>query len=180
MNKDKEEKKFAHEDKNKVGNEKECVSEDIITSNNCDKKGRVCKETEYLELAQRIKAEFENYKKRNAEIAEQSKISGMISVITKLLPALDGFQKAKEIIKDEDVLNGVIMIENQINKALEDLGVKKIEAVGKEFDPNFHNAVLADSNANYPDNIVLEELQTGFMLNDKVIRYSVVKVNRLS
>ena len=180
MNKNREENKFVHEHKNDVSNSKESVEKDTLNANNCEKKGRDCKETEYLELAQRIKAEFENYKKRNAEIAEQSKISGIISVITKLLPALDGFQKAKEIIKDEDVLNGVIMIENQINKVLEDLGIKKIEAVGKEFDPNFHNAVLADNDANYPDNIVLEELQTGFMLNDKVIRYSVVKVNRLS
>ena len=153
------------------------VKEDIVKdSESIDNNS---KENEYLEMAQRIKAEFENYKKRNAELASQSFNNGVVSVITKLLPALDGFEKAKEIIKDESVLNGVNMIQSQINKVLADLGVSKIEAVGKEFDPEFHNAVLTGSDPNYEDNIVLEELQSGYMLNDKVIRYSVVRVNKL-
>ena len=137
------------------------------------------KENEYLEMAQRIKAEFENYKKRNAEISAQSFNNGVVSVITKLLPALDGFEKAKEIITDESVLNGVNIIHSQLIKVLTELGVSKIDAVGKEFDPEFHNAVLTGCDQNYADNIILEELQSGYMLNDKVIRYSVVRVNKI-
>lgn len=165
----------------KEKNKNEELKEENISSNNIQEQSERenSKETEYLEMAQRIKAEFENYKKRNAEISAQSFNNGVISVITKLLPALDAFEKAKEIIQDESVLNGVNMIQSQIVKVLTELGVSKIEAVGKEFDPEFHNAVLTGSDSNYADNVILEELQSGYMLNNKVIRYSVVRVNKL-
>ena len=177
MNRDNKKNHFDnHNHKTKTASDNKVI-DDISVSP--EKENAQSKEIEYLEMAQRIKAEFENYKKRNADLSIQSFNNGVISVVSKLLPALDGFQKAKEIIKDEDVLSGVQMIESQIVKVLTDLGVSKIEAVGKEFDPNYHNAVLTGCDSNYADNIVLEELQSGYMLNDKVIRYSVVRVNKL-
>ena len=140
----------------------------------------VSKEAEYLELAQRIKAEFENYKRRNAEVANTSFQNGIITLVSKLLPALDSFSQAKSNIQDEAVLSGIDLIYNQIISALEAVGVQKIECLGQVFDPNFHNAVLVDNKEEYPDQTVLEEYQAGFILGDKLIRPSVVKINKLS
>ena len=138
------------------------------------------KEAEYLELAQRIKAEFENYKRRNAEVASVSFQNGVITLVSKLLPALDSFAQAKTNILDGAVLSGIDLIYNQIMAALEAVGVKKIEALGQVFNPNFHNAVLVDNKEEYPDQTILEEYQAGFILGDKLIRPSVVKINKLS
>ena len=138
------------------------------------------KEAEYLELAQRIKAEFDNYKRRNQEITAQSFNNGVASTVTRLLPAIDSFKQAKANIEDEDTLKGIDMIEGLILKAFKELNVEKIDCVGKEFDPNLHNAVLAGQDQEKPDGVVLEEYQEGFKLGDRVIRHSVVKINKLS
>lgn len=138
------------------------------------------KEAEYLELAQRIKAEFDNYKRRNAEITAQSFSNGVASTVTRLLPAIDSFKQAKSNIKDEDTLKGIDMIEGLILKAFGELNVEKIDCVGKEFDPNLHNAVLTGEDKSKADGVVLEEYQEGFKLGDRVIRHSVVKINKLS
>lgn len=139
------------------------------------------KELEYLELAQRIKAEFENYKKRNAEISIQSFDNGVVSTIERLLPAMDSFKQAKESIKDENSLKGIDLVLNQILKAFEGLGVTKINAVGEQFDPNYHNAVLVANDPEKADNEILNEFQEGFIYkNDRVIRHSVVQINKLN
>ena len=133
----------------------------------------------YLELAQRIQADFENYKRRNAEVEKTSFNNGFYSFVTKLLPVLDSFKQARETIKDESALSGLEIIHNQIIKALSSFGIYKIECVGQKFDPNFHNAVLTDCDETKEDEIILEELQEGFKTETKVIRYSVVKINKL-
>lgn len=138
------------------------------------------KEQEYLELAQRIKAEFENYKRRNADVVSSSFSNGIATTIEKLLPAIDSFNQAKANITDEAMLKGLDLIYSQLMKAFESIGVKKIEAVGQPFDPNYHNAVLVGKDEEKEDNIVLEEYQAGFILkNDRVIRHSTVKINKL-
>ena len=133
----------------------------------------------YLELAQRIQADFENYKKRNAEIAKKSYESGVNDFVLKLLPVLDSFKQARSTVTDEQALSGLNLIHGQIIKALNSFGINKIECVGKEFDPNYHNAVLTDSNPEYGNDVITEELQEGFMSENKVIRHSVVKVNKI-
>lgn len=139
------------------------------------------KELEYLELAQRIKAEFENYKKRNAEISIQSFDNGVVTTIERLLPAMDSFKQAKESIKDENLLKGIDLVLNQILKAFEGLGVTKINAVGEQFDPNYHNAVLVANDPEKQDNEIISEFQEGFIYkNDRVIRHSVVQINKLN
>ena len=151
------------------------VLEDIVEETT------VSKEAEYLELAQRLKAEFENYKKRNAEVVLQSFDNGVAHTVEKLLPAIDSFKQAKNSILDENVLKGLDLVLSQILNAFSELGVTKIDAVGKEFDPNFHNAVMVDNNSELEDNIVVDEFQEGFILkNQRVIRHSVVKINKLS
>lgn len=141
---------------------------------------QVNKEQEYLELAQRLKAEFENYKKRNADVVTQSFDNGVSHTVAKLLPAIDSFEQAKDSISDENVLKGLDLVLNQILSAFEELGVTKIKAKGEMFDPNFHNAVLTGNEPDMPDGIILDEFQEGFILkNDRVIRHSVVKINKL-
>jgi len=137
------------------------------------------KSAEYLELAQRIKAEFENYKKRNADISTQSYNNGVVSAVIKLLPVIDSFNQARSNITDQAVLSGVDLIFNQLMKALNDLNVEKIDSLGKVFDPNFHEAVLIGQDESYPAETVLEEYQAGFTMNGKVIRPASVKVNKL-
>lgn len=132
---------------------------------------------DYLDLAQRLKAEFDNYKKRNAELATTSFNDGKAFVISKLLPVIDAFDQANKTITDENVKAGVNIINNQLRNILTDLGVKKIDCVGKEFDPYLHNAVFAVEGEG-KSNIVLEELQEGFTLDGKVLRHSVVKISK--
>lgn len=149
----------------------------------CEKENDACEckqNDEYLLLAQRIKAEFENYKKRNAEISAQSFDNGVASAIEKLLPAIDSFKQAKASITDESVVKGLDMILSQILNGFAELGISKIECVGKPFDPNFHNAVLVGNDPNLDDGVVLEEFQEGFIYKTKVVRHSVVKINKLS
>lgn len=153
------------------GTEHECNCGD-----NCSCHG---KEAEYLELAQRIKAEFDNYKRRNAEITAQSFNNGVASTVARLLPAIDSFKQAKVNIKDEDTLRGIDMIEGLILKAFQELNVEKISCVGMEFNPTYHNAVLTGQDESKPDGVVLEEYQEGFKMGDRVIRHSVVKINKL-
>ena len=150
------------------------VVEEVVTE-------EVNKELEYLELAQRIKAEFENYKKSNAEITVQSFDNGIAHTVEKLLPAMDSFKQAKASIQDENTLKGLDLVYNQIIKALEELGVTKINAKGEMFDPNYHNAVLTGNNPDRQDGEILEEYQEGFIMkNERVIRYSVVQINKLN
>ena len=141
----------------------------------------VSKEAEYLEIAQRIKAEFENYKKRNAELSTQSFDNGVVHTIEKLLPAMDSFKQAKASIQDENIIKGLDLVLNQILKAFEELGVTKIDCEGKQFDPNFHNAVLTGIDDSKADNEILNEYQEGFIFkNERVIRHSVVQINKLN
>lgn len=132
----------------------------------------------YLELAQRVQAEFENYRKRTQSAEKEARQKGIIEAVEKLLPVVDSVDIAKKQVTDENLLNALEIINKQIFQSLESLGVKKIEALGKTFDPNFHNAIMTGEDAEKQPDIVLEEYQQGFTLNDKVIRYSVVKVNK--
>ena len=169
---------MSKEHKCNCGCEHEHHNEHKHETCNCNSNTCASKEQEYLELAQRIKAEFENYKRRNAEITSISFNNGVVSTITKLLPAIDSFNQAKANIKDEDTLVGLNLILNNILTAFSELGVEKIDAVGKEFDPNLHNAILTGKDETKPEGIVLEEYQQGFKLRDRVIRHSVVKINK--
>ncbi len=137
------------------------------------------REAEYLELAQRIKAEFDNFKKRNAEISSQSFDNGVATLVAKLLPAIDSFKQAKDSVKDENVIKGLDLVLSQILGAFESVGVKKIEAVDTTFDPNLHNAVLVGHDETKPDGQILSVYQDGFIMNDRVIRHSVVQINKL-
>ncbi len=160
----------------------DCGKHDEFKHNEDDKISReISDETlYYLDLSQRLKADFENYKKRNSEISLNSYNNGIVYSVEQILPVIDTISRAKLNVTDEVILKGFEMINAQFIKSLEALGVSKIDCLGEKFDPNFHNAVMVDHNKKFKDEEVIEELQQGFMLKDKVIRHSVVKINKLS
>ncbi len=125
-------------------------------------------------------AEFDNFRKRTDKEKAQMFDQGASNVLEKLLPVLDNFERGLATVpeeeKDTPFADGMNMIYKQFAKQLEDLGVTPIEAVGKEFDPNFHNAVMQVDSEEYEEGIVAQELQKGYMFHDTVLRHSMVAV----
>ncbi len=157
--------------------EKKCECENPSCENEKQNDEEVVTD-KYLALAQRVQADFENYRRRMADQLVLERQEGVISVIDAFLPCLDTFKEAKKTIQDEKTLQGVEMIENKIIATLEKLNVERIEAVGQKFDPNLHDVIAVMHDENYDEDIILEEYQAGYKYNGKVIRYSKVIVNK--
>ncbi len=125
-------------------------------------------------------AEFENFRKRTDKEKAQMFEQGQANVLEKLLPVIDNFERGlaavPEAEKDGAFADGMNKIYKQLVKQMEDLGVTPIEAVGKEFDPNLHNAVMQVESAEYESGFVAQELQKGYMFHDTVLRHSMVGV----
>ncbi|WP_436335031.1 nucleotide exchange factor GrpE [Bacillus velezensis] len=130
----------------------------------------------------RVQADFENYKRRSRLEMEAAQEYRSQNVVTEILPALDNFERALQVEAESEqtksLLQGMEMVRRQLMDALEKEGVEAIEAVGQEFDPNLHQAVMQVEDENFGSNIVIEELQKGYKLKDRVIRPSMVKVNQ--
>ena len=130
----------------------------------------------------RLLAEFDNFRKRSEKESAMMIDIGASMILTKILPIVDNFERAinsiPEDIKENSFVDGVDKIYKQMLKTFEDLGVKPIEAVGKPFDANLHNAVMTDENAEGEVDTVVEELQKGYMYKDQVLRHSMVKVKK--
>lgn len=127
-------------------------------------------------------AEFDNFRKRTEKEKEQMFSMGEKSVIEKMLPIVDNFERGLAAVPEEEkggaLASGMEMIYKQLVKQLEDLGVKPIEAVGKEFDPNFHNAVMQVDSEEYGTGVVAQEFQKGYLYHDSVLRHSMVGVTK--
>ncbi len=122
-------------------------------------------------------AEFENFRKRTEKEKLQNYTIGARDVLEKILPVLDNFERGLENADLSDPFaEGMDKVYKQLATTLEALGVTPIEAVGKEFDPNLHNAVMHIDDEAFGENIVAEEFQKGYMYKDQVLRYSMVKV----
>lgn len=130
----------------------------------------------------RMQADLENFRRRVRLDQEAAAKYRAQSLIENILPALDNFERALNIeTKEEEtkqLLKGMEMVYRQLLDALKTEGLEVIEAAGKEFDPNFHQAVMQVEDSNYGSNIVVEEFQKGYVLKDRVIRPSMVKVNQ--
>ncbi|MGC8228537.1 nucleotide exchange factor GrpE [Pseudobacillus badius] len=130
----------------------------------------------------RLLADFDNSRRRAQLDREASEKYRAQSLISDLLPLLDNFERALKVEatneQTQSVLQGMEMVYKGLVSALEKEGVEVIEAIGKEFDPNVHQAVMTDSNDQYGPNEVIEEFQKGYKLKDRVIRPSMVKVNQ--
>lgn len=135
---------------------------------------------EMTDRVQRTMAEFDNFRKRTEKEKAAMYEVGARSVIEKMLPVVDSFERGlagiSPELKEEPFAAGMDMVYRQLLKAFEELGVTAIEAVGQEFDPNRHNAVMHIEDESLGENIVAEEFQKGYMYRDTVIRYSMVKV----
>lgn len=129
----------------------------------------------------KVFADMENLKRRLEKEHQNSLKFMMQSFIEELLPIVDNFERSLNVEEPSDeiqtFLKGYQMIFDQLMNVLEKNGVEVIEAKGKEFDPNLHQAVMTANDENYDSNIIVEELQKGYKLKDRVIRASLVKVN---
>ena len=141
------------------------------------------KDEQIAELTDKVKrqlAEFENFRNRTEKEKSQMYMVGARDVIEKLLPVVDNFERGLKSIpedqKDGPVASGMEMIYKQLITVLTDLGVTPIEAVGQEFDTNFHNAVMHAEDEELGENTVSEEFQKGYKYKDAVLRHSMVKV----
>lgn len=122
-------------------------------------------------------AEFENFRKRTEKEKLQNYTIGAKDALEKILPVLDNFERGLANADLSDPFaEGMDKVYKQFVTTLESLGVTPIDAAGKEFDPNFHNAVMHVDDESLGENIVVEELQKGYMYKDQVLRYSMVKV----
>lgn len=135
------------------------------------------------ELEDKVKrqlAEFENFRNRSEKEKASMYDMGARSVIEKMLPVIDNFERGLAAIPEDEqdsaLATGMQMIYKQLSGELEAIGVKPIEALGKEFDPNFHNAVMQTESDEYDSGVVAQELQKGYMYHDTVIRHSMVSV----
>lgn len=135
------------------------------------------KENRYL----RLQADFENYRRRARLDAEANEKYRAQSLITDLLPVIDNFERALQTKTENEevksVLSGMEMVYKSLLAALKAEGAEPIEAVEKEFDPHFHQAVMLVNDESFASNIVVEEMQRGYILKDRVLRPSMVKVN---
>ena len=134
---------------------------------------------ELIDRVQRQMAEFDNFRKRSEKEKSQMFDMGARSVIEKILPVIDNFERglAQAGENSEDpFVQGMEKIYKQMLTELESIGVSPIEAEGKEFDPNLHNAVMHCEDDTVGDNIVVQELQKGYTYHDTVVRHSMVKV----
>lgn len=137
-------------------------------------------EAEESERYMRLMAEFQNFKRRAAK--EKSDIHAYANerIVSDLLPVLDNFERALET-ETEDIeayAKGMELIFEQLKTALDKAGVKEIEALGCDFDPNVHNAVMTDNTDEYENDKISKVLQKGYTLNDRVVRPSMVAVNK--
>ncbi len=146
-----------------------------------------CEEAEKLAAEEhdnflRTLAEYTNFRRRAREELDQARRFGAEDFVIRLLPVLDNFEraiKAAEEIGDFDALHGgVVLTLRQLQDALSKEGVEQIKAVGEQFDPNLHEAVMREDTDEHPDNTIIEEFQRGYTMGDKVIRASMVKVAR--
>ena len=129
---------------------------------------------------QRLMAEFDNYRKRTEKEKAAMYDMGASGTVEKLLPVLDNFERGLASVPEEQktssVYVGMDMIYKQMIKVLTDMGVEPIDAAGKEFDPNLHNAVMQTESEELPENTVAQELQKGYTYKGSVIRHSMVSV----
>jgi molecular chaperone GrpE len=137
--------------------------------------------SEYLDHLQRLQAEFDNYKKRvdreKAELIEYASAE-LVSELIDIMENLErGVASAKGSDDIDSIVKGMEMVSTQLKDILGSRGLKPIEAVGKKFDPHYHEAMMMTPTDEYPYNTVIEEFQQGYMIKDKVIRYSKVRVS---
>lgn len=122
-------------------------------------------------------AEYDNFRKRSQREKDAIYSDATIDTVKKLLPVLDSFERALNYeCKDEEFKKGISLIQNTLKEVFDSMGVKEIPDVGEQFDPNFHEAVMHNEDPAYGENVITDVYRKGYMLGDKVIRFSMVIV----
>ena len=125
----------------------------------------------------RTLAEYDNYRKRTIKEKETIYPEAKAIVVEKILPIVDNFNRALESAENKDAFyEGIVMLKKQLDDTLTSLGVEEIKAVGEEFNPELHNAVMHIDDEEQSENVIVEEFQKGYKIGDRVIRHSMVKV----
>lgn len=128
--------------------------------------------------AQRLQAEFDNYRKRTNETNKRVRQDGAVEVLSGILPVLDAIEQAKAMIKDESTLGGIEIINRQLLSLLTAQGVEQIEALNMPFDPMQHNAVMEEDAPKEQKGMVVKVYQNGYKMGDRVLRHAVVIVGK--
>lgn len=186
MMEEKKENEFKEGDCEEAENENydDCRSDDELSEKSQDDLARELeaerqRAEDFLSQAKRLQAEFDNYRKRTNETNKRVREDGISEVLVKLLPITDAIGQAKRMIEDKKTLDGINMIARQIEELLGAYNVRKIDALGKPFDPNLHNAIMQKESENPEDSgKVLEVYQEGYTLGDRVLRHSAVIVGK--
>lgn len=175
-------KKKDEEIKEEIQEETEDATNDYEAPSEETKEEKVVsKEEEYLNLAQRIQADFDNYRKRNVSLRADALIDGKIDAVKAFLPVLDNLERALETERKNgttgSLMDGLEIVLKQMLKTLNDLGVEEIEALNKPFDPTCHNAMMQiPAQEGQEKGIVANVFEKGYKMGDKIIRYSMVQV----
>jgi len=139
------------------------------------------KADEYLDRYRRSVAEFDNYRKRQERERDNERLRMKMELFREVLPLADDLHRALQHLREDKAdatwVEGVALIARKFDKLLADSGVTPIEAVGKPFDPVYHSAVVREESLEYPEGIVIEELQKGYLLDGAVLRPTMVKVS---
>lgn len=131
------------------------------------------------ELAKRaisLQSDFDNYRRRNADLVKTAREEGSADVLIEVIKILDVIEQAQKMIKDSATADGIKMIYRQIESLLRGFGVEEIKAVGLDFDPNIHNAVEKVKQEGVESGKIIEVMSKGYHLGEKILRYSSVKV----
>jgi len=174
----KDEKKIENEEKEEVQEETtEEITEEVPEDTTEDLiKEQEEKISQYKDKMQRMQADFENYKKRSEKEKSEFVKYANEGLILKVLEAYEDLERALEVKEDKNLREGVELIYKKMTKILEDEGVEAIETEHQKFDPYKHEALMTENNEDYENNEIIQDLQKGYTLNSKVIRYSKVKV----
>lgn len=169
----------------------ECEAEESATTSSEEKpkkegffkKKKDKRDEQIEELNDRVKrqmAEFDNFRKRTEKEKSMMFDMGAKTIIEKILPVVDNFERGfttvEEADKEDAFVQGMSQVYKQLMKELEAVGVKPIEAVGQEFNPDFHNAVMQVESEEYESGVIAQELMKGYMYKDSVVRHSMVAV----
>ena len=185
-----EEKTVGEENAEKETDEEKCESEtvdftsrikdleDMLEKSAAESEKNLARARDLNTMYVRLQADFDNYKKRTAAQLEKERGEGIVAVLAKMLPIADVIDNALAMRKDESVAEGVAMVKRELEKAMAAFGVTEIKALGKPFDPAYHEAILKvpcgqDSEMSGK---VTEVFRKGYAIGDRVLRHSVVKV----
>lgn len=158
------------------------VKEETEEANESDELDSLKKEKDELyDRYLRVQAEYDNYKRRTEKEKISERKYKSLDLANDIIPVIDNFERALQVeVNDANkgIIDGITMVYNQLLEALKTNDVEPMEVEGKEFDPNLHHAVMQTDEADVASNIIVEELQKGYLLKEKVIRPAMVKVNK--